>query len=74
METSELRVGDWVKVPLDGGVGQIVHIFTKQQTMSYPYVVLYMIDGIECEGHFSLGELRNEKITEKEAMLWKLSN
>lgn len=71
METKQFKLNDWVYIPNTDCVGQVIHIFTKQQTPDYPYAVFYTFEGVECESHFHEGEI--EKITEQEAMMYKLS-
>lgn len=66
-----LQLNDWVYIPNIDSVGQVVYVFTKQQTMYFPYAVIYTFEGVECEGHFGDNEI--EKITEQEAMIYKLS-
>lgn len=67
-----LKVGDWVWVPTMDVVGQVVYVFTKQQSMFYPYAVNYTFEDVKCEGHFSPDEIK--QITEEQALLWIMKN
>lgn len=77
METEQLKVGEWIRM-IDQNDGYDIHIdigsigqVIRTEYDDSEYNVFVRFSDIDCEWFW---DWQFEKITEEEALLWKLSN